>query len=609
MKRIILPIILLSALAASADNQYDRDEIRPRHSFQDQLWLGTQAAFAGLWTCPSGNEICTGTVIGTTTTAALSAGDKVVLLASDSKYHSYEVAEVIDDDNWRRLRWVSSETEDPLLGVTASTLWEMNSGIPASTPADLYDGAGTVTPLALSAQEVQIGHNGLDGKLDLYADQATDRMCTIVPNAAMTSDATFAMPADEAAAESWLTMGTDGVIDYTAISGETLQAVTDRGATTTNLVTISRDGNNAATELLQLTNSNEATTGQTGDTAAISFDLFGMATLPTYAAHEAVRFEVYKESDWVNTAGGTSENDFDSGLKIYFTRDGTLTERVTFTSNGSMTATGSITGSGLSSSSASSQVPMAAMIGWSSTTAQSGTADLKLSRYEGLDTQERVEFDNAAGTISDGIGTGGIIVGPGTATIPAVILGAQATPTGLRSPAAGILDVNLNGTNTVGAGASVTESYDGALQEFTWAATIDHTKLTDGDGSQDWTVATLPAKTMLKRARLILITQFSASADTLTMTLGSSVGGAELLVTTGDLEAAAANTVYGDAQDGSETGTDLDTDITGAVLPPKMYSYTATQAISLRAVAGGGVLLSDYTAGEVRLVIDYYISP
>ena len=71
-----------------------------------------------------------------------------------------------------------------------------------------------------------------DGKLVIYSEQgATDYLATINPNAAMTSNANFYLPADEPTAESWLTMGTDGVIDYTTIANETLSAVSARGET------------------------------------------------------------------------------------------------------------------------------------------------------------------------------------------------------------------------------------------------------------------------------------------------------------------------------------------------------------------------------------------
>lgn len=78
-----------------------------------------------------------------------------------------------------------------------------------------------------------VGRGGVDGYINLYSEQGTtDYTLQLNPNAAMTSDTVLYGPADEPTFEAWLTMGTDGIIDYTEIATETLDVVAGRGATT-----------------------------------------------------------------------------------------------------------------------------------------------------------------------------------------------------------------------------------------------------------------------------------------------------------------------------------------------------------------------------------------
>lgn len=59
------------------------------------------------------------------------------------------------------------------------------------------------------------GANGTDGQINIYSEQGgTDYVVSLNPNATMTSSANFYLPADEPVAESFLKMGTDGVIDF-----------------------------------------------------------------------------------------------------------------------------------------------------------------------------------------------------------------------------------------------------------------------------------------------------------------------------------------------------------------------------------------------------------
>ncbi|MFA5778352.1 MAG: tail fiber domain-containing protein [Candidatus Paceibacterota bacterium] len=96
------------------------------------------------------------------------------------------------------------------------------------------------------------------------------------------------------------------------------------GGTLTGLLSTSIDGNNAVTEFLQLTNSNEPTTGQVGDTASISFDFFGTINNgSSYAQTEVARIEAYKYGDFFHA---TALTDHDVGLKFYTMDGGTQRE-------------------------------------------------------------------------------------------------------------------------------------------------------------------------------------------------------------------------------------------------------------------------------------------
>jgi len=74
---------------------------------------------------------------------------------------------------------------------------------------------------------IQLGENGADGQLILWAEQATDRLATLNPNSAMASNADFYLPADEPAATSIMTMTTGGVITNQSTSAGLYGALSD----------------------------------------------------------------------------------------------------------------------------------------------------------------------------------------------------------------------------------------------------------------------------------------------------------------------------------------------------------------------------------------------
>jgi len=112
------------------------------------------------------------------------------------------------------------------------------------------------------------GVAGTDGQINIYSEQgATDYTVSLNPNAAMTSNAAFYLPADEPVGERYLTMGTDGVIDYSTgpTEADTLATVTGRGATTA--VASSFTGGAIVGTTLQIPNSDDPDTTVTGQIA------------------------------------------------------------------------------------------------------------------------------------------------------------------------------------------------------------------------------------------------------------------------------------------------------------------------------------------------------
>lgn len=205
----------------------------------------------------------------------------------------------------------------------------------------------------------------------------------------------------------------------TGVSPYTLGLNLGNANTWTALQQTSLDGNNAALEVAQCTNTNQATTGQTGDTASISFDLMGTSDGGgSYAAAEAARIEVYKVSDWFN-ASGTADND--SGLKFYTVSNGTAVNRLQISEDGSLTAQGGTTSFGRVVYSANSSVSSADTAGmgidgiyYEGTEADAGELRIAFGGFTTSDYDYTVAFPNPAGTdktatFPDAVGTVGLV--------------------------------------------------------------------------------------------------------------------------------------------------------------------------------------------------------
>lgn len=120
--------------------------------------------------------------------------------------------------------------------------------------------------------------------------------------------------------------------------------------------------------------------------------------------------------------------------------------------------------------------------------------------------------------------------------------------------------------------------------------------------SGDITVCTLPAKTVVTRA-MIVVTTAATFGDTLTMSLGDTGAGYNDYVLAGSIKAA-ANTVYGDAPDGSETGTNL----FSTFFIDRMPSFTGTTAVKVH-VDGNATNLSGVTTSTGDVYLETYTLP
>lgn len=147
---------------------------------------------------------------------------------------------------------------------------------------------------------------------------------------------------------------------------------------------------------------------------------------------------------------------------------------------------------------------------------------------------------------------------------------------------------------TAGSGTGYTLNASGATTQFVHKITITEAALADADGSEDETVWTLPAKSVLHRVVADVTAAFDDAAGPISavaLTCGTSAGGNQLLLSA-DVYAGAAT--FGDAA--AEEGAS----ITAENIPPV---YWSAQAISCRFASTGGNLV-DLTTGSVTFYIE-----
>ena len=148
---IILGLVLMTPMLAFAD-QYDKTWVRQRHRYNDEIYFASHVALTGTWTCASGSQACTEVAGGDAGTAdtELTIGDTIVML-SGSLWYSYEVDNVtIAATTFSRVKNVSNNTQDELRGVTAGTVYIVNTGVATDgTTTQGRDGVGNALPFWL----------------------------------------------------------------------------------------------------------------------------------------------------------------------------------------------------------------------------------------------------------------------------------------------------------------------------------------------------------------------------------------------------------------------------------------------------------------------------
>ena len=184
--------------------------------------------------------------------------------------------------------------EQASIDVSLSTVTD------ASEDADIIfnlNKSGAITEIARfdgSAGSLQLGTDGIDGKLVIYGDEATtDQKVTIVPHADMTMDYTLTLPADDGTNGQILTTDGSGALTWTTNSSSIVyENISDPGAnntldfttytntwtstsTTNDFYTITADSlttgslglfssnsaNTSARNLIEIVNDNAAATG------------------------------------------------------------------------------------------------------------------------------------------------------------------------------------------------------------------------------------------------------------------------------------------------------------------------------------------------------------
>ena len=128
------------------------------------------------------------------------------------------------------------------------------------------------------ADDIQLGLAGTTGILKLYSEQgATDYTASLYPNTAMTSAASFYLPVDEPAAQSFLSMSTGGVMSFIApnagtnIANDLEEEVTEGSLADSTIV--SADIKNATIVTADLSATAGITLAQTAMTAGRSLTI------------------------------------------------------------------------------------------------------------------------------------------------------------------------------------------------------------------------------------------------------------------------------------------------------------------------------------------------
>jgi parallel beta-helix repeat protein len=168
---------------------------------------------------------------------------------------------------------------------------------------------------------------------------------------------------------------------------------------------------------------------------------------------------------------------------------------------------------------------------------------------------------------------------------------------------------------TAGSGTGVTVNDPGSPRQQVYKVTVSYTNCIANATTCDLTIATLPAKTFLRRVFADLTQAYVCAATcttaTLSATLGTSAGGNQLLVSF-DLDAAAAQ--FGDA-DGElgATMTAATRAANGALFDGVLMSWSATTTLTYRITSGTGNVgtgaATNFNAGAITFYLVTEILP
>ena len=106
-------------------------------------------------------------------------------------------------------------TIDAVNAGATSTVYILNSGAGQVANLDVEGDLNVTDITVVTGGTLQLGANGIDGLLKIYSEQGvTDYIASLYTNTAMTSAASFFLPADEPVGTYLLNMTTGGVIGY-----------------------------------------------------------------------------------------------------------------------------------------------------------------------------------------------------------------------------------------------------------------------------------------------------------------------------------------------------------------------------------------------------------
>lgn len=204
--------------------------------------------------------------------------------------------------------------------------------------------------------------------------------------------------------------------------------------------------------------------------------------------------------------------------------------------------------------------------------------------------------------------TGTVLTSGDTATVTATIMAADSVGASELIEAADYTAQTLKlSTPIITPGAELTVNNTGELRRQVFTGTADFGDFTAAATTDDYTIGTLPAKTVIYRIVADVITPFVCAAvcttAQLSMTCGKTAGGNEYLASF-DIDAAAA--VFGDGI--AEVGAAIN-----ATNLQDIPSWAGTTTLQCRLTSGIGNIgdgaTTNFNAGQIKFYVDYAVLP